>query len=82
MIYRCDLHGTDIRPQICINFPTGAGELRKLPDCGYSFTPEGKRKGKCNQCGICCMTPYITPPGYDRKFRDEPCPYLKVEDGD
>lgn len=73
----CSIHDT-IKPDICKNYPTNPGELEAHPNCGYYFEND-ILKGKCNQCGMCCKTPYIYPPGYTRKYKDESCPYL-IED--
>lgn len=76
-IYICELQGTDKKPKVCIDFPSFAEELKALPECTFYFNKKGERKGYCNQCGICCKTPHIVPPGYTEKFTDKPCPYLK-----
>ena len=68
--------------QIGINFPSNAYEIKDFPLCSYKFDENGVRSGECNQCGECCMKPYVYLPEFGKKFRDERCPYLKEIDGD
>lgn len=72
----CVLHNSRRKPDVCRNWPSGPNELLAYPDCTYYFE-DGKLMGECKQCGECCLKPYIMPPGYNRKFRDERCPHLK-----
>ena len=64
------------KPDACKNWPCAPSDLKPYPDCTLYFK-DGILKGECNQCGECCLEPWIWPPGYDRKYQDERCPYLK-----
>lgn len=81
MKYKCALHGSPNKPLVCINFPSKVAEISGYSSCSFTFTKRGVRKGKCNGCGECCMTCWIVPPGYDRKYKDERCPYLEEGEG-
>ena len=74
----CTIH--DNKPDVCKNWPYKEQDLLAYPNCTLYFK-NGKLRGECNMCGECCLKPWITPPGYERKFRDESCPYLKETDG-
>jgi len=75
----CTIHND--KPDVCKNCPSQESELLAFPNCSLYFK-DGKLQGECNQCGDCCLKPHITPPGYDRKFTNETCPYLKEVNGD
>lgn len=69
----------DERPDVCKNFPSGLGEIREFPSCTFWFDEKGKRKGECSGCGECCQRPYLYLPEFDKKFTEEPCPYLVMD---
>jgi len=71
----CTIHDT-IKPDVCKNWPSTPSDLKSYPDCTLYFE-DRILKGECNQCGECCKNPWIYPPGYDRKYKDERCPYLR-----
>lgn len=77
MIYSCKLG--DNRPEECKLFPRTPGEIREFPSCTYYFEG-GSRKGECSNCGECCMRPYLYFTEFDKKFTEEPCPYLEQVD--
>ena len=75
----CLIH--DNKPDVCKNWPNKQQDIDLYERCTLYFD-DGKMKGKCCKCGDCCLKPYIIPPGCDRKFTNEPCPYLKEINGD
>lgn len=74
----CSIHKN--KPDVCKNWPHKQQDIDLYESCTLYFE-NGKLKGECCMCGECCLKPWITPPGYDRKFKDEPCPYLKEING-
>jgi len=69
--------GRKPKPKVCRDFPSNAAMIKEFPSCSYRFDEDGKRHGKCNGCGECCQRPYLYLPEFDKKFCEEPCPYLK-----
>lgn len=74
----CTIHDTT-KPAACKNWPHTPQDIKSYENCTLYFEG-GILKGDCCQCGECCLTPWITPPGYNRKYRDERCPYLQDVD--
>lgn len=73
----CRVHGTEKQPPFC---KQGPFPHSRLPECGFFFV-DGKRRGECRQCGMCCIIPrlYGSPYGmYDPNGK--PCKYLKVKE--
>jgi hypothetical protein len=64
------------KPEVCKNFPHSPSEVKEFPSCTY-YWEDGVRKGECSMCGECCKRPYLYLPEFDKKFTEEPCPYLE-----
>jgi Fe-S-cluster containining protein len=63
------------KPDVCRNYPSVPHELRESPSCTYWFKDD-KLQGECSRCGECCKRPYLYLPKFNKKFTEEPCPYL------
>jgi len=62
------------KPSICKSFPQTKVEVKDFPFCSF-YWENGKRKGRCNRCGECCVNMRFDGVKYDV------CPYLEMLDG-
>jgi hypothetical protein len=42
---RCRVHGSPMKPLICLRFPSSKEDVEDIPSCGYSFPTEPGRGG-------------------------------------
>ena len=76
-LYKCI---REIKPKVCVDFPSNAYEIKDCPSCTFKFDEKGNRSGECSMCGECCLKTNLLLPEFTAKVVNGPCPHLvKVE---